>query len=361
MISVRPVSGYGPDQAHNWWLRFQTFEHAKLEPDTPINRARNEFLQIAINSGVPGLLVFLWIFITAIFILTKNIKSAHQEHPENTFESSIHLMVTASFIAYFTQAFFGIASIGIYPLIWVLFGATSTAKKEPCLGFAISKQPQQLLAIVTLSATMLISAYVFKPLLADFYSFKGKVYRHSGDIARASKELGLAIHYNPSQAIYRKDLALIYYEQAKKTNNARLAQQGISIIEQALSIDPDDSSVMANTATGYRISALLAKENSLFNTAGLYYGRTIEACPNFISPRRAMLGMLLTEENYDDAIEQALYILQIDPNDTDVKYRLGLAYEKTGKIGRARRVYSEILAKYPDMADVKIALARTGQ
>jgi tetratricopeptide (TPR) repeat protein len=271
------------------------------------------------------------------------------------------MCIRDSFIAYFTQAIFGIASIGIYPLIWVLLGATSAAKEKPCLEFAISKQPRQLLAVCVLSAAIFISLSALKPLVADFYSFKSKVYRHSGDIAQTAKELGMAINYNPSQAVYRKDLALIYYEQAKETNNARLAQQGISIIEQSLSTNPDDSSVMANIAMGYRISALLAKENSLFNTSEFYYGRTIEACPNFISPRRAMLGMLLTKENYNDAIEQALFVLRINPNDADVKYRLGLAYEKTGKLGKARRIYNEILKENPNTADVKTALMRIGR
>jgi tetratricopeptide (TPR) repeat protein len=357
MVSVRPVSGYGVDQAYNWWPRFQTLRHAKLEIDTVPSRARNEFLQTAINNGIPGLLAFLWMLLAVAFILMRKDKADSDR--KTISKETVYYAISGGLIAYFIQALFGIASIGVYSVIWVLLGATAPlGRTKPAPVFVLKPSIQQLSLVFMSLAVMLISVSIFKPFAADFYNFKGTVRRHSGDTINAAKEYSAAIQLNPNQSVYRKNLALIYYEKAKKAGNSRLSQQGMGIVDQGLRINPNDNTLMLTMAAGYRISALLAKENSLFDDAELYYGRVIEACPNFIAPRRAMLGMLLTKENYEKAIEQAQIILQIDPGDADVRYRLGLANEKIGKIGKARRIYIEVLKRNPNIADARIALMR---
>jgi tetratricopeptide (TPR) repeat protein len=357
MISVRPVSGYGPDQAYNWWSRFQTLKHARLERDTTIDRARNEFLQTAIANGIFGLAAFIWILVASALIAIRGLKDT--SNAADTRKKYFYYMVIGGFAAYFAQAFFGIATIGVYSVIWILFGTLAPLRKEtPAPQLELSFKLQQLTSVGLLLFAIIALAPVANLLVADFHYFKGALKQNSGNLSSAANEYATAIQFNKNQTTYRKSLALLYFEQGKKTNNPRLIQQGMNIIEPGLILNPADSSLMINMAAGYRMMASFSKENSLFGSAELYYGQAIESCPGFIAPRRAMLAMFLVKENYEKAIDEALAILRIDPGDAEVKYRLGLAYEKTGKVGRAKHLYEEVLKDNPEITEARVALAR---
>jgi tetratricopeptide (TPR) repeat protein len=132
---------------------------------------------------------------------------------------------------------------------------------------------------------------------------------------------------------------------------------GISVLEEGLRKNPHDIDLILATATSYRVYAALSNDMAIVSQAENYYSLAIRKNPLSTNPRRGMLGLLMPLEKYDEAIEHATTILQIDPNDDEVKFRLAQAYEKTGRAGRARQLYKELLAKYPDRSDIKDSLA----
>jgi O-antigen ligase len=88
-----------------------------------VDKAHNEFLQIAITLGVPALLTYL-------FLLVIVLKRAFQAAKAVTGNEKILLMgLISAIIGYLVQAFFNISVVTVAPIFWALLGIT-LAKSE---------------------------------------------------------------------------------------------------------------------------------------------------------------------------------------------------------------------------------------
>jgi O-antigen ligase len=81
-----------------------------------VDKAHNEYLQIAVTLGIPALLVYL--FFTAHVLLT-GLKAASRMKGENQI---LLFGLLAICIGYLTQAFFNISVITVAPFFWVILG-----------------------------------------------------------------------------------------------------------------------------------------------------------------------------------------------------------------------------------------------
>lgn len=113
LIAEKPIFGCGPD---NLWdglvknCKEETYEYAN-RTHVAIDKAHNEYLQIAATIGIPALICYLT-FIT--LILFPKMKLALSDN--KTF------IICLSIISYMVQAFFNISTIGIAPLFWMMLG-----------------------------------------------------------------------------------------------------------------------------------------------------------------------------------------------------------------------------------------------
>ena len=113
LIKKYPIFGVGTDNLKNGIYENLTetsidfIQRAK----GMIDKAHNEYLQIAVTLGIPALIVYL-IFIG--LILLSNIKNIFKQ--KNTF------IILSIIISYLVQAFFNISTIGIAPLFWLTLG-----------------------------------------------------------------------------------------------------------------------------------------------------------------------------------------------------------------------------------------------
>ena len=353
MIAVRPLAGYGPDQMYLWAPAFKTLKKAQIEKNTIPDRAHNEFLQVAVNSGFLGLLFFLWIVSAIVLMSGRAIKA-------NGDLRSPAIGITAALVGYIAQGMFGVAIIGLTAPAFVMGGvlAALAAGKDPqrhIVPIAI-KRNVEVLTLVAVLATV-VAIFAFKPLIADAYYLNAITKTRAGLKEQAIASFGQAISLNPHQAQYRRDLAVALVEKGQINEDSRLVVNGISVLEEGLRKNPHDIDLILATATSYRVYAALSNDMAIVSQAENYYSLAIRKNPLSTNPRRGMLGLLMPLEKYDEAIEHATTILQIDPNDDEVKFRLAQAYEKTGRAGRARQLYKELLAKYPDRSDIKDSLA----
>lgn len=353
MIAVRPLAGYGPDQMYLWSPAFKTLKKAQIEKNTIPDRTHNEFLQVAVNSGFLGLLVFLWIVSALVLIGARAIKA-------NGDLKSPAIGITAALVGYIAQGLFGVAIIGLTAPAFVMGGvlAAIAAGKDPqrhIMPINI-KRNVEVFALVAVLATV-VAIFAFRPLIADAYYLNGITNTRAGLKERAIAAFSQAVSLNPYQAQYRRDLAVALVEKGQANEDGKLVVSGISVLEDGLRKNPHEIDLILATATSYRVYAALSNDMSIVSQAENYYSLAIRKNPLSTNPRRGMVGLLMPLEKYDEAIEHATTILQIDPNDDEVKLRLAQAYEKTGRAGRARQLYKELLAKYPDRSDIKESLA----
>lgn len=110
-IKSHPLLGTGPDTVYQ-----ALAEEREKDPSvmsSGVDKAHNEFLHIAINSGIPSLviyIVFLVLLVTNLF-----------KHRDNR----IYRILSLVFISFITQSFFNISVISVAPIVWILFGIMS--------------------------------------------------------------------------------------------------------------------------------------------------------------------------------------------------------------------------------------------
>ncbi len=82
-----------------------------LRTGTLIDKAHNEYLQIAVTLGIPALIVY-FIFITNILFKKR----------KEVFRKDETFIICSVIVSYLVQAFFNISTVGVAPLFWLSLG-----------------------------------------------------------------------------------------------------------------------------------------------------------------------------------------------------------------------------------------------
>lgn len=113
LIKKHPIFGVGTDNLLNASLNNTTSDNIEYMERTKtfIDKAHNEYLQIAVTLGIPALIVYL------VFVLLV-LKGKEKQ----IFTNLNVFIIYSSIICYLVQAFFNISTIGIAPLFWFALG-----------------------------------------------------------------------------------------------------------------------------------------------------------------------------------------------------------------------------------------------
>lgn len=113
VIKAKPLLGTGPDTLPYALAKYSPTPFLKWisESNTYVDKAHNDYLQIAACTGIPSLIVYLAFL---VFVIKKNIKFI--------FKDEISFILIATIIAYLVQIFFNISVISVAPIFWFLLG-----------------------------------------------------------------------------------------------------------------------------------------------------------------------------------------------------------------------------------------------
>lgn len=118
VIAQSPLLGSGPDT-----LKDSLIIHNPLQVIERVNRigsvidkAHNEYLQIAATIGIPALIIYL-AFLAQICAEQKNM-----------FKDNSTFILLIPIISYMVQAFFNISTIGVAPIFYFLLGLIQNEK-----------------------------------------------------------------------------------------------------------------------------------------------------------------------------------------------------------------------------------------
>lgn len=112
LIKKRPLAGYGIENLGEAFKKYYTKDMIELWNEVRyLDKAHNEYLHIAVTSGIPSLLVYLTfisqIILKGLFRL-KNCKTA--------------LLILSSVIGYMTAALFNISVVSVAYVYWIFLG-----------------------------------------------------------------------------------------------------------------------------------------------------------------------------------------------------------------------------------------------
>ncbi|MGM0900254.1 MAG: O-antigen ligase family protein [Bacillota bacterium] len=95
-------------------------------PNIIVDKAHNEYLQIAVTLGVPALLLYLTLILAIINRAFQAVKFASEK------EKIFIFGLLSAIFGYLVQAFFNISEVSVAPFFWCLLGIT-LAKSENCV------------------------------------------------------------------------------------------------------------------------------------------------------------------------------------------------------------------------------------
>jgi putative inorganic carbon (HCO3(-)) transporter len=126
LILEKPVFGYGPD-THAKVMRAVNREHnQKFNTDSIIDRAHNNYLDIAIGRGLFGLGAYLSVVVVFMVWLWKTMKREMERSRKILF-----CCIFSAFLGYLINDLFIFSVVSVSPTFWSLMGVTLMMKNIP--------------------------------------------------------------------------------------------------------------------------------------------------------------------------------------------------------------------------------------
>ncbi len=357
-----PVFGTGVETFAFSYYKFRPAEHnLTSEWDFIYNKAHNEFLNMAANSGTVGLAAYLYLIGASIFIFINKTRSIIDGE-------SLYLQIAllAGYVSLSVTNFFGFSVVPtqlqffLFPAFAVALSMNETEKTKN--GKILLAGMQKILIFILLPLALYLLLLICRYWLADINFAKGKAVSDAGQPDVGASYIVKALEYEPNQAIYHNALAgsyisiALYYNKEKDDENLqKFADLATTESDKALSLSPANMNVRR---TRFGVYIMLAgiepkyltrardtiieaityapTDAKLYYNLGLVYARTddpdkaietfkktIELKANYKEPRLALAYLLIDKKEYPEAKAQLEYILKyIDPNDSLTKQAL---------------------------------------
>lgn len=348
-----PIFGSGVETFAYSYYNFRPREHNDVsEWDFLYNKAHNEYLNFAANTGTFGLLAYLGVIGTFI------IWSLNKLRTKKIHNSSfiIHNSLLAGYVSILVTNFFGFSVVTV-ALFFFLFPAMSvvlaqekeTEKKRVKEEASLSRSQYLAIAI-----TLLVAAYCLLTILRFWYAdtlyAKGEKFNDAGQYDQAFNKLQDAVRLNPGEPFYHSELAqataslaVAVLKQDEATLSAELVDLAVSSSDQALEITPRHLNLWKNRT---RVFYTLSEIDEDYNQQAL--ASLLQATE--LAPTDAKifynLGLLYAKLGQDEtAIKTLEKTIELKPNYETARYALALFYEQKGEIEKAKDQLNYILEK----------------
>jgi O-antigen ligase len=116
LIPTNPILGSGPDTLGIAFMEHFGDEAKQIfkSTDIVIDKAHNEYLQQAVTTGIPSMVLYILFGLTILIKAHKNIEN-----------NKLLIPLFCCILGYAVQAFFNISVVSVAPVMWALLGITS--------------------------------------------------------------------------------------------------------------------------------------------------------------------------------------------------------------------------------------------
>lgn len=359
-----PVFGTGVETfAYSYYLYRPQAHNTTSEWNFIYNKAHNEFLNMAANSGTVGIISYLVLIGFVIYQIIKIDSKSKLDSDEH--RDFLPAGLLAGFISLSVSNFFGFSVVPTQ-LQFFLFPAIAFAltKNEEINGKSktLTKTSQKVIVLMLLLFASYLLLLISQYWYADILYNRGKEFNSASRPDLAIPVLNRAIKLEPDQAIYYGDsyglaysyaqVAMAYSQENNATMSGQFTNYTITGIQKALELSPANVNLRRSAFGLYvRLSTidekyLIDARDALIETiklaptdAKLYYNlgiadanlsqyeladadlqKAIELKANYTEARIQYAALLLNLGKPNEAKEQLNYILtKIDPNNSTAK------------------------------------------
>lgn len=345
-----PILGTGPETFGYTYYWERPEEHNLLsEWDFLYNKAHNEYLNFMANSGTVGLVGYLLLVVSVLYMLTRRIfnlqfsifntaTSFKSKLPNFQTSKSIKCAILASYVSILITNFFGfsVVVVGIY--FWLLPGMAVVLVSNEQISNETAKQRKfensirRLFSLIVFLLIMLLCGYglfwLYDGFKADLEYRTAEILLNADRPSEAAPIISRAVARRPSEALYRDlqaeiygDLAVIsFYTSGEELTN-QFERLAVKASEKSLELNPYELNNLKNRA-------------SLFITLG-----TID---------KAYTA---------DAVQALEYAMSLSPTDPKLMYNVALLYAREGDKRLAVETLEKSLALKPNYVDSLYAMA----
>jgi putative inorganic carbon (HCO3(-)) transporter len=350
-----PIFGTGVETfAYSYYSYRPVAHNITSEWDFIYNKAHNEFLNFAANTGTVGLLSYITVIGFSVYLIFKK-----------NGDRVLNFALLSGFISLSATNFFGFSVVPTQ-LEFFLFPALATAlgqENEKVKDYKLKLDGLQKTGIaISCSLALMLLYFIANYWYADTLYARGKGLNAIPRPDLAIPVLSQAIQLEPWQALYHAEIANSYsaaaiaYDQIKDaTTAATLTNLAITEIQKAVDISPSNIN-LRRTAFGTYVRLSTIDEKYLATArdveiaaiklaptdAKLYYNlgiadanlgsyegsladfqKAIGLKPNYGAARIEYAALLVHAGQNDEAKKQLMYVLiNIDPNDATAKEAL---------------------------------------
>ncbi len=327
-----PLFGTGTDTFALAYYETRPIEHNNVsEWNFLYNRAHNEYLNFMATTGTFGIVSYLILIGTSLYMLLDN------------------KPLLAGYTSILITNFFGF-SVTPIALLFFLFPALAIASQNKIN--ELQHKPLTTGQKLTTLAILLIAGYLLlsigKYWLADLKYTKGVDLNKSERYTEASEALKSAITLSPNEALYHDELASSFGELAiasfiaKDTvNTNKYISLSIDEINKTTELAPHDIKLLkTKTATLANLGAM----NPDYYEEAIKHLKTLTA----LAPTEPTAHFRLALNNArlgrnEEALEWLLEAIELKPNYENARLFLGLLYEDLGNKEKASEQYRYIL------------------
>lgn len=286
MIEKHPLIGVG---LGNWQYQYPPYDNGKViwEGGTP-KRPHNDYIWIASEQGILGLLMYLWLIITALVMIIHLIRT------QNRSRVALPFFIGLSLIAILTHAMFSFPKerIAISLLFWFCLTALAILETEnrPRSHSVTWRMAHTLgIVVMALSLTIGIRALLFDTHYAkaqkhaerndwtqvvrestaaikqgvfdpQIYLLRGIAHSYLGNYAQAATDNQKCLKLHPHFLNGLNNMGLIY-------NTLKQYQNAHDTLQHALDIKPNHADALANLGVSYQGLQQFDKSVTAFESA----------------------------------------------------------------------------------------------
>ena len=368
MFRARPLFGFGVETFAYSYYSFRPVEHNIIsEWDFLYNKAHNEILNLAANTGIFGVTSYLAILATfAAFVLSNTVVPQLKVFKTKSFSASdrqllFSLLVGLIAVSASNTLGFSTVTVGMFLFIYLAFGISLTQTKS--VAELSSQKPLTITRWLTATISVTIGLALFAGnaviFASDFVYQQASTANSRGDLNRAINKFHQALSLNPFETKISNDfadtlsqaslahanagndavsvsLAQLAFQQSANTleknpvhlNNyktqagvfIRLSVLDPSLLEVASTILEDSISLAPTDAKLYYNLGLIKLDQEATESARTYLEEAVKLKPNYQSARLTLAELYQSQGETTKANKQASYILRfLSPQNTAAK------------------------------------------
>ncbi len=368
MIKDHPFLGVGLGNYRIVYPSYRSLEELSITPEGKrYSKAHNDYLQILAETGIVGIVSFLWIIIVVSCMCLRVIMDK-----KDSFYSLMITGIFAGMLATLVHAFFSsnlrIPSSAM--TFWLFLGIIGAVYKKVYNDADLTSDrfgnitPWRYYSVLSLVPILVVflSFQLIKPLIADVYFKKAQLYKNK------KRPLEAVSLFEKSLSYYSGNFET-YFLCGRTYQEMKMPPEAFVYYEQAVKLHPYQPLIYNNLGTVYFENESYKKAISAFKKAveinPRYFGAhyNLYLVYNRIGEKNKARGHLnlimelkpdflgnihFEQKQYDLAIQAYRRVVEQDPDNVEAHFNLGLAYQAQHLDQKAIEEFRRVIKLRPD-------------